>query len=160
MQHTALPYVHKPSQWGRPNPSAKRSAQNRPDDRFVLDKGNAGTFIGWSPLEVRAVEQLFDGLALVPAQWAADPADSGERRIRLAVLVDALRCIRGTATIPGANVDRPTAVKRERMRALEWMLCEDSLWPYSCSNICLVLGIEHATIKQWAQQIVKEERHD
>lgn len=73
-----------------------------------------------------------------------------EAALMHAVLEDAVNCVREGL--------RATSRRKQRLarEAEEWLLSDDSQWPFSFVNICTVLGLEPQYIRrglqQWHQQ--------
>jgi hypothetical protein len=65
---------------------------------------------------------------------------SGERALVLAVLVDAIRCLTGSARL-GRN--RAQIILETR----EWVVSEDRQWPFSFENVCDALDLDAATLR-------------
>lgn len=64
---------------------------------------------------------------------------SRQRALRAAVLIDALRCLRGA---PGAY-DRGT-----RQAAYRWVMSHDTRGPFSFINVCEVLGFDASRLRR------------
>lgn len=157
MQYTSLPAVTKPRFFDRPNPAARINSRHRQHDRFVLDKAHEGTFLGWTPQEFHAINHLFHGVSILPVQQPQSRPESPERNLLRAVLADAIRCLKMTATVSADNsTNRDSAKVREQKRALEWMTEEDWDWPFSCVNICSALGVDHCKLRMWAIGFIKQ----
>jgi hypothetical protein len=69
--------------------------------------------------------------------------DSGERRLMLAVLEDAIASYQKTA--------RPNEDRRKRRAFADveaWIASRDTIWPFSFENICAVLDIDADNLRQ------------
>jgi hypothetical protein len=77
-----------------------------------------------------------------------------ERRLMVAVLEDAVSCFQKYA---GATRPRSRRLFQE---AEEWLLEEDSSWPFSFESICTVLGIDpqyfRQQMKRWKEQLLAQ----
>jgi hypothetical protein len=62
--------------------------------------------------------------------------DQGEKRLMLAVLLDALDII------VTYNAGRRSQSWGEYQAALQWVMAEDHLWPFSFENICHALDLD------------------
>jgi hypothetical protein len=71
--------------------------------------------------------------------------DDGERRLMLAVLLDAVRILRKLRP-QGPKARRRHAWLRER----RWIEAEDRLTPCSFVNVCDALGLDPAYVRRWA----------
>ena len=68
--------------------------------------------------------------------------DSGERRLRWAVLIDAIEIYRGGRS-PGLR-----AARRHRHRERSWFLSNDTSSPYSFVSICDALGLDPGYVRR------------
>jgi hypothetical protein len=77
-----------------------------------------------------------------------------ERRLMVAVLEDAVSCFQKYA---GATRPRGRRLFQE---AEDWLLEEDSSWPFSFESICSVLGISpeyfRQQLKRWKEQLLAQ----
>jgi hypothetical protein len=90
--------------------------------------------------------KLFEPDSLLPEQFfAGQGADDGagnERQLMLAILRDAVECFQKYALARDA---RGTDIFDE---ADAWIFSDDREWPFSFENICDVLGVNPAYIRQ------------
>jgi hypothetical protein len=80
------------------------------------------------------------------------PAD-GERRLMLAVLIDAIRLI--SAQQPSES--HPTLL-RAWVRELMWLQSDDQTYPFSFVNICTALGFDHDYVRRSVLRLPAEGR--
>lgn len=66
----------------------------------------------------------------------------GEMALMQAVLDDAVRCFRQYSSFP------PRYRPRVAREATSWLFADDEQWPFSCVNICAVLGIDPAYLRR------------
>jgi hypothetical protein len=98
---------------------------------------------GGMPTMMPAMEMSFD-------QFGADPdedvspsvPESPERRLLLAVLLDAIVCVQRIASTP------PGQRRRELEESKRWIRSDDCTWPYSFVNVCEALGLAHQPIRR------------
>jgi hypothetical protein len=103
---------------------------------------------------------FFDSGAVAPELFFDPPASMcslrGEAALMYAVLEDAVRCFREQFISEGPHA------KRLGREAEEWLFSEDQQWPFSFINICAVLGLDAACIRQgllrWQQRPPTESR--
>jgi hypothetical protein len=99
-------------------------------------------------LSLNESEPLLSVAAVLPAQFyseAVQPAD-GARALMLAVLKEALDCVRLQYLKSGRRVQR---LARE---AEEWFFTNDLHWLFSFVNICAALNLEPAAVRQQLRQ--------
>ncbi|MGH7966320.1 MAG: hypothetical protein ACRERD_31595, partial [Candidatus Binatia bacterium] len=103
---------------------------------------------------------LFQPDSLLPAQFFAalkqKAQANGERRLMVAILVDAVECFQKHL---GATDNRGRQLCSEAER---WFLSDDSSWPFSFVNICDVLDIHppflrHGLLKWKAEQMARRQ---
>jgi hypothetical protein len=88
----------------------------------------------------QATVGLIDPLFLLPGQLdAASDENNGEKRLRLALLSDAVRVI--ADAVARRNRKRNYSGGDER-EAREWLMSDDLEWPYSYQHVCDVLGLD------------------
>jgi len=89
---------------------------------------------------------FFDSGAVAPELFFNPPVSlcslRGEAALMYAVLEDAVRCFREQFVSGGQQA------KRLGREAEEWLFNEDQQWPFSFINICAVLGLDSAYIRQ------------
>lgn len=90
-----------------------------------------------------------DAAGQMPCQLEERHWPTGERRLLLAILVDALHC----ATLRGGT--RAQAIRRE---ALVWLHGDDTRWPFSFLPICDVLGFDAGRVRASLHGGVEVER--
>jgi len=82
----------------------------------------------------------------------------GERRLMLAILEDSVMCFQKYA---GATRPRGRRLFQE---AEEWLLEEDSSWPFSFEAICDVFGIDpdyfRANLLRWKERLLAQPPED
>lgn len=78
------------------------------------------------------------------ADEAAFPAipETPERRLLLAVLLDAIVCVQRISSTP------PGQLRRELEESQRWIRSDDCAWPYSFVNVCEALGLAHQPIRR------------
>ena len=81
---------------------------------------------------------------VVPAQWTTPRSalPESERRLRLAILEDALRYYRDYA---GARDRRARALHQD---AVEWFTSHDRSEPFAFENVCDALGLDANAIRR------------
>ena len=86
---------------------------------------------------------LLESEVVLPVQFIlrGESAQSGECRLMVAVLEDAVACYRRYAFAE----DRMGAHNFAEVAA--WIRDEDWNWPFSFVNICAVLGLDHSAIR-------------
>jgi len=103
---------------------------------------------------------LFQPDSLLPAQFFAalkqKAQANGERRLMVAILVDAVECFQKHL---GATDGRGRQLSTEAER---WFLSDDSSWPFSFVNICEALDIHPPFLRRgllrWkAQQVAQRQ---
>jgi hypothetical protein len=81
--------------------------------------------------------------AVLPSQFfAARHRQPPEQQLMIAVLHDALGCLekhRVASNRPGRRLFQET---------LQWLLAEETAWPYSFESICGVLGLDANAVRQ------------
>ncbi len=95
------------------------------------------------------VARLFTANVILPVQAVHPPADRWLRRLCLAILEDALRCLEGEGS-PGGRVRRGEVARRTH-EAWDWFR-SDAEYCFSFPNVCLVLNLN-------AEAVRKEVRH-
>jgi hypothetical protein len=92
------------------------------------------------------VEALVADLVVVPSQWWAGSSrpDSPERRLLLAVLVDALRCALGADPIRHQSAFRR---ERARQQALAWLQSDCHTSPFQFVALCDALDLDPEAIR-------------
>lgn len=93
--------------------------------------------------------ELFGNECITPSQHADMRTSnqlSGEARLMLAVLTDALECARGYVTLEGGS-PRPRAQRRRQLEAQDWINGDSSPFAFSFENICQFLGFDAATVR-------------
>jgi hypothetical protein len=84
---------------------------------------------------------------------ASVPTDCGERRLRWAVLIDAIAIYRG------GTEEKLSAKKRVRwLRERKWILSDDTSWPFSFVSICDALDLDPPYIRRLVFRATKEGR--
>lgn len=73
--------------------------------------------------------------------------DDGERRLMLAVLIDAIR------TVSHAAESIPVAERYAWMRDRAWVLRDDPLTPFSFINICHALNLNAGYVRRWVRKL-------
>jgi hypothetical protein len=68
--------------------------------------------------------------------------ESPERRLLLAVLLDAIVCVQRIPSTP------PGRLRRELEDSKRWVRSENRAWPYSFVNVCEALGLAHEPIRR------------
>jgi hypothetical protein len=80
-----------------------------------------------------------------------------ERILVLAVLEDAVACLRKYACCPHGKGKR---IFRE---AMDWLMIKDDDWPFSFDNVCETLGLDAEYVRrgliQMVQRLVKSGKH-
>jgi len=89
--------------------------------------------------------QVIEPELVMPDQFfsslAKQPGINGERRLMLAVLEDAVSCYQRFA------LSRDARARTEFAEAAHWIDSREREWPYSYENICDVLGLNPAYIR-------------
>lgn len=80
------------------------------------------------------------GAALAGARIPAEERIARERRLRRAILIEAIRCLEGTS----GSCDRAHL----RRQALNWLRGINSTLPFSFDNICESLGLDPASVRR------------
>jgi hypothetical protein len=101
--------------------------------------------------DCETVSTCLGAAAVLPEQFTSPAASPqkmrGEVALMVAVLEDAIACFQKGARATGKRARR---LARE---AEEWLWSNDPRWPFSCVNICAVLGIEpgymRLGLKRW-----------
>ena len=70
---------------------------------------------------------------------------TGERRLLMAILADALDCYQKNIKA------RHTRGRRLYREAERWLLSDDVIWVFSFRNVCAVLGIDPAALRRRAR---------
>jgi hypothetical protein len=89
--------------------------------------------------------RLFTAHAILPAQVVRPPATSWLRRLYVALLEDALKCLEGKGS-PGGRSYRGEAARRAR-EAWDWVM-SDAEQCLSFTNVCLVLDLNAEAIRE------------
>lgn len=85
---------------------------------------------------------------------ASVPTDCGERRLRWAVLIDAIAIYRGGAE------EKLSAKKRVRwLRERKWILSDDTSWPFSFVSICDALDLDPPYVRRLVFRSMKDKRN-
>jgi len=85
---------------------------------------------------------------------ASVPTDCGERRLRWAVLIDAIAIYR-----QGGD-GKLSAKKRARwLRERKWILSDDTSWPFSFVSICDALGLDPPYLRRLVFRSLKDGRN-
>jgi hypothetical protein len=91
-------------------------------------------------------EQLFQNQTILPAQFYPSRLDSGRteplRKLSFAVLIDAIHCFQ---TNFGA---KRRANLLQFQEAREWLLGPTGDGPFSFENVCYVVGVDSAGLRQ------------
>jgi hypothetical protein len=89
------------------------------------------------------IDDLLQPYGILPVQHFSPPRKlAPERRLMMAVLDDAVRCVekyRFPANTRGRRVFR---------EAEEWLLAAEPQWPYSFERICAVLNLDANAVRQ------------
>ena len=80
------------------------------------------------------------GAGLAGAHIPAEERIARERRLRRAILIEAIRCLEGTS----ASCDRAHL----RLQALNWLRGINSTFPFSFANICESLGLDAGSVRR------------
>ena len=95
-------------------------------------------------------EQLFQNQTILPAQFFAGRADDGRieplKKLSFAVLIDAIHCFQ---TNFGA---KKRANLLQYQEAREWLLSLTGDGPFSFENVCYVVGVDGARLRQALRQ--------
>lgn len=92
---------------------------------------------------------------MLPSQWYSDakpkdPRFQGPKELMLAVLMDALRCLRGSHRSQG------DARHRSLVEAEMWIADRDAQGPFAFETVCESLGLNperlRETVGEWRQQ--------
>jgi hypothetical protein len=86
------------------------------------------------------VVQATRGAGLAGAHIPAEERIARERRLRRAILIEAIRCLEGTS----GSCDRAHL----RRQALNWLRGINSAFPFSFANICESLGLDPASVRR------------
>lgn len=103
---------------------------------------SASAFEG-NPLLFVAGEMLPHEQAVLPVQFVADPAWSGQKRLMAEVLRDAVSLYRHQ---PRVHVGT-AAQLRLAEEAGAWLRSDDMSWPFSFVNICDALGLDAGQVR-------------
>ena len=93
-------------------------------------------------------EETFGGFLephiVLPEQFysATDSKVSGELRLMLAILVDALHCYQKYAWA------QDSSGRQQFNNAANWIRCRDRDWYFSFTNICEILGFDPAYLRR------------
>ena len=79
-----------------------------------------------------------------PSQFYPSRATSGEHKLLLAVLEEALACL--CAPLPRGKYGVVRA-QRLRQEARDWITSEDTQWPFAFLTVCGVLGLDAGGIR-------------
>jgi hypothetical protein len=108
--------------------------------------------------DLSAAHQTLPPAAVLPEQFfhAAKPHGArGEVALMRAVLEDAFNCFQKLFSAPTKKRSQRLAREAER-----WFFDNDTRWPFSFVNICVVLGLDPGYIrlglKRWQQQHATE----
>ena len=97
----------------------------------------------FGPLDsvLSTVAALFSPSLVLPEQWQTPRFICGEQRLMLAILEDALRCLR---------LGHPASTRKARLytEAHEWITRRDAQWPFSFENICTMLDLDAGYIRK------------
>ena len=97
------------------------------------------------------VETVFAPEVILPSQFFSSPpatAERPEKRLMLAVLQDAVATLLKHA---GTARSRPRRLVRE---AEQWINARNSDWPYSFENICGVLNLDAAALREGLLRVI------
>jgi hypothetical protein len=93
-----------------------------------------------------AIANLAASAAVLPAQLLPRPVVTTESpgvfTLMEAILKDAIKCFQKRFTHHGQRAQRLAE------EAKAWLFSDEYDWPFSCVNICAVLGIEVETLRQ------------
>lgn len=81
---------------------------------------------------------------ILPSQVDGIRQDSGERRLRRAILQDAVNCLRGLRSCRGPYGNRSESWVKARLmaEAEAWFRSDETDYPFSFVNVCTALGLE------------------
>lgn len=154
---TNLPPLHPQTRLHRTNKTLSRlQTERRAKDPRVDQWVQHGTLHrgGLTPLEISAVNSLFDQVRVLPSQMVPAQALGPERKLLWAILNEALTCVVKSPTYNnGGNNGGKYRDNRLKREALEWILDDDREWPCSFLNICDHLNIEPHPIVAWAREM-------
>lgn len=112
--------------------------------------------MGESEIEERALAGVLAPVALLPIQFLEgkhgdDPATSAMKRLMVAVLEDALRCLQSY------TVAHTALAYRNYIEAQAWIADHQAQGPFAFTSICEALGIEpnrlRLGLQDWCLQI-------
>ena len=92
---------------------------------------------------------------VVPVQFDVPRTFTPEQRLALAVLEDALACLRGTATLGYGNIRRAGRKTLLQTEAQDWFASHDASSLFSFINVCAALGIDH----DWLRRRLRRRSH-
>lgn len=97
---------------------------------------------------------LWEPVAFLPCQMAdrSGRAHCPELRLVAAMLEDALQCVCRNAT----QVCGPR--RREFLEACDWLWDDSHDWPFTFVNVCDLLGLEGAAVRQCVRLIIATQR--
>ena len=84
----------------------------------------------------------------IGSQWDSDPGlqNQPEKRLMLAILLDAVECFQKYAPLHRRKPDRLFTA------TAEWIFEDDYKWPFSFLNICDAVGIDPKYLRSGLQQ--------
>jgi hypothetical protein len=98
------------------------------------------------PYDLATILEFLPSATVLPEQFhgRADRTSAvrGEVELMRAVLFDAVECFRKYTGQPS------NTVRRRAYEAAQWLFADDDRWPFSFVNICAVLGLSPAYVRQ------------
>ena len=98
------------------------------------------------PYDLAAILEFLPSAAVLPQQFhgrtSRTSAVRGEVELMRAVLLDAVECFCKYTGQPS------NTARRRAYEAAQWLFADDDHWPFSFVNICAVLGLNPAYVRQ------------